>query len=109
VGEAPPGGLAALSLAGAGGGQMAPAAFLGPVLGRLEVLYGRLEAGETAGFMEAYRALDMTTGQAVTLGVGGERATGRVEGVADSGELVVRTAEGVRHFSAGEVRLDLDS
>jgi BirA family biotin operon repressor/biotin-[acetyl-CoA-carboxylase] ligase len=99
--------LAAVSLADLGAQGLTPEALVAPVLAHLACLYGKLQDGDVAGFMAAYRALDMTTGQAVTLSLGAECVAGVAEGVADDGALAVRTPQGLRHFTAGEVSLAL--
>ncbi len=71
----------------------------------LEALYGRLNLGEGAVVAAAFSELDILTGMAVTLNLGGQTVAGIARGIDAAGGLILATAAGLETFRAGEVRL----
>ena len=97
--------LAPISLAEcASGASPTPATMLAGWLDALEPLYDHLAAGRHATVLEAFRALDMTLGMALTLRHGASEVEGVAAGVDERGALLLRTANGVRPFETGEVQ-----
>jgi BirA family biotin operon repressor/biotin-[acetyl-CoA-carboxylase] ligase len=74
-----------------------------------ECLGGRLadlESGQAAELLDRYRERDVLTGGEIAWIAADEERTGRVQGIDDSGNLVVVTPDGARHaLESGEVHL----
>lgn len=84
------------------GSDAAPGQVVAAVLGALEAWYGRWLAGDD--LREAYASACESVGRQVRVETGpGEATEGVAVGVDADGRLVVRTATGVREFSAGDV------
>jgi len=78
---------------------------LAECLAALAARYADLRAGRSAGVLDAWRSrAALTFGRRVEWDAPGEVSSGRVEGVDDTGALLVRTAAGVARVVAGEVR-----
>ena len=58
-----------------------------------------------APFLDRWRHFDAFEGKPVSLLIGDRRIEGRHAGVANDGALRLETADGLRHFQAGEVSL----
>lgn len=78
---------------------------LADILWRFLPRLGALREGRLAEVLEPVRRLDITQGQHVTLALGDGTVSGVVEGLDDSGALLLRTDAGLRSIRAGEVHL----
>ena len=73
-------------------------------LERLRLRLGQIEKG-FGDLREAWEERCVLTGKVVTMDVGGSQRTGRVEGLSEGGELLLRGAGGVeRILQASEIR-----
>jgi BirA family biotin operon repressor/biotin-[acetyl-CoA-carboxylase] ligase len=78
---------------------------LAECLAALASRYADLRAGRSSNLLEAWRRRAAHTfGRRVEWDARGAVASGRVEGIDDTGGLLVRTATGVERIVAGEVR-----
>lgn len=102
------GAVRAVSIAEMGGSVVSVDELLGHTLAGLEPLYAALEGGDVAGLLACHRALDMTTGQAVTFARGDVRRQGVAMGIGESGELWVLTGEGPVAITSGEVSVRIN-
>lgn len=78
---------------------------LAAILRALDAVYLELQRGCTGQVVARARTLDTVLGQAVTLQVAGESVTGIASGIDEAGALVIKTAAGIRSFTAGELSL----
>ncbi len=69
-------------------------AFCRTILGEIELMRVRFNAGETESIVEAYRACSETLNQQVRVGGTGEDLTGTAVGFSDRGELLLKLASG---------------
>ncbi len=84
------------------GRPLARQRFLEAFLPRLLRLLAEME-DDPAVLPTRYRPLCCLTGKTVTIHVGATRHTGICQGIADDGQLVLDTPEGVRHFASGSL------
>lgn len=86
--------------------EHAAEAVIGALAATVVPAIGRCLAEGLDSFLQIWRSFDALDGREVAI-LDGERllATGRALGIDDSGRLQVRTAEGVRVLSSGEVSL----
>ena len=109
--------LAALPEAARAAGHSRPAAadraeprdrtsILATVLASLHAALARYEREGFAPFRRAWSDHDAHRGRSVSIRIGDrEIASGRAEGIAEDGALILRTTEGLRSFHSGEVSL----
>lgn len=76
-------------------------------LNRLDELYARLLAGDSAAVIDGFERLDILKGRRVTVISGEERVDGEAAGIDESGCLLVEGAGGQRHtLLSGEATLE---
>ena len=73
------------------------------VLNALGERYSEWRAKGPEPLLEAYRTRDLLRGREVRIQIGSEHGTGVADGLDERGCLMVRTAQGVRVLSSGEV------
>jgi BirA family biotin operon repressor/biotin-[acetyl-CoA-carboxylase] ligase len=96
----------ATSILAATGRRVDRRQFAADLLASFERLYDEFVTRGFAALRERWEARSLLTGRQVTVEGSGERATGRVIGIADDGSLRVRTAAGeVSRVVSGDVTL----
>lgn len=94
----------ATSLAIEAGRMFARADIVRAVLGYLEHWYDRLKEGDGAALLSAYKALNATVGQEVTVTRGDNSWQGVVDDILDDGTLLLRQPDGCMiRVAAGDV------
>jgi biotin-[acetyl-CoA-carboxylase] ligase BirA-like protein len=88
------------------GHDINPGGLAGRIVSRVESELDRFQTDGWPPYREALSLLDALLGQEVVVRVGPSDIAGRVEGINERGELVVREADGdTRTFPAGDVHL----
>jgi len=91
------------------GHDIKPGVIAGRIVSRVESELDRFQTDGWPPYREALSLLDALLGQEVLVRMGPTEMTGRVEGINDRGELVVRDEMGTaRSFPAGDVHLQTD-
>lgn len=86
------------------GSPVSKSRLIAEISNQMEALYGQLETRE---FMAESRARSNVIGREVLVLRGEERIPAKALDIDDQGRLVIRTEEGVRRISSGEVSLKL--
>lgn len=85
-------------------GQLPDRAMLaGMILNALVVALEEFERTGFASFLSRWRALDVLNGREVVVRLDADQVNGVAGGIDDDGALLVRTPDGPRRFTAGEV------
>lgn len=80
-----------------------PDEVLAMITGELQTLYSTYLAAGFAALKKEWESLNYLEGTAITLDLGGRTVEGTVEGIDEDGRLKLKTTNGTRAFSAGEV------
>ncbi|MBE9516245.1 MAG: bifunctional biotin--[acetyl-CoA-carboxylase] ligase/biotin operon repressor BirA [Proteobacteria bacterium] len=75
------------------------------VVARILTLFAEFEADGFAPYRDRWQLLNAHAGEPVALLIGDRRIEGVVEGVDESGALLLRSADGVASYHAGEISL----
>ncbi|MDH5190541.1 MAG: bifunctional biotin--[acetyl-CoA-carboxylase] ligase/biotin operon repressor BirA [Gammaproteobacteria bacterium] len=79
--------------------------FTATLIEALLLAYDKFQAKGFEPFMADWQRLDLCRGQTVVLQVQDGHIIGRAEGIDEQGALLLKTEDGVRRFSSGEVSL----
>jgi BirA family biotin operon repressor/biotin-[acetyl-CoA-carboxylase] ligase len=97
----------ATSISASGGKRVNRAEFLGAFLRRFSRLMGRLERGDTAGIVAAWRKSSALVGRRVSVRRGKSMIRGLASGLDPAGALIVETDKGAVHVETGTVSVAL--